>query len=88
MPDPCQLPVHNACCCTCQHHLQDFHHCCTTPEHTGCVCRQPKGWVCLAPEYPGVHSGWSAHGLCEMWEGPPVMVDELALMLSTVEGDH
>lgn len=27
-----------------------------------------RGYVCDPPELEGVFSGWSEHGMCEMWE--------------------
>jgi hypothetical protein len=58
-----------ACCCTCTWLAVDGHHPCTDG---GSILDQ-KGWVCLAPEfdtrgYKLVFSGWSRHGLCEMWD--------------------
>lgn len=35
-------------------------------KHIGCICGIQKGWVCLAPEFDGVHSDWDEHGMCEM----------------------
>lgn len=60
------------CCCSCRYHLEDFHHCTTMldrPTPGFCVCNQHKGWICsVEANYNGhYHSGWSEHGLCEMW---------------------
>lgn len=69
----CQIPRWRSCCCTCRYHVRDYHHCTTSKElrerFGGCVCTIPKGWVCLAPETDGrgVYSGWTEHGMCEMW---------------------
>ena len=67
----CQLPERGQCCCTCRYHLRDYWHCTTAPllraEHKGCVCSEPRGWICAPPEGERVFSGWSACGLCEMW---------------------
>ena len=78
MTRTCNLPELKACCCTCQFHVRDYHHCTTAwdirlaleaaiPEFKGCVCNIPKGWVCMPPESKRVHSGWPEHGLCELW---------------------
>lgn len=71
MGDRCMLAEYQQCCCTCRYHEPDYHHCTTvSPEfraqHEGCVCSIQKGWVCRPPEWEGVHSNWSEHGLCEM----------------------
>lgn len=64
----CMLKEWNECCCTCKHHLQDFHHCTTKPgrQPGTCVCSEPKGWICMPPDFDRAHSGWSEHGLCEL----------------------
>lgn len=53
-----------ACCCTCAHHKIDASH----PETDGMPISHQRGWVCLAPEFGRVFSGWGEHGLCEMWD--------------------
>lgn len=69
---PCAMAEWNQCCCTCAHHLRDFHHCTTTGQRDGkCVCSEPKGWICVPPEFEGAHSGWSEHGLCELYSKRP-----------------
>ena len=55
------------CCCGCRWHIEDFHHCTTVAERDECVCSQHKGWICMPPESERAHSGWSEHGMCEMW---------------------
>lgn len=55
------------CCCGCRWHIADYHHCTTVENRTGCVCSQQKGWICMDPESERAHSGWSEHGMCEMW---------------------
>ena len=64
------------CCCSCKFHLQDFHHCSVDSakiisDSPGCLCNIPKGWICAgeAVENCRYHSGWTEHGMCEMWEG-------------------
>ena len=57
----------HACCCTCRYHHEDFHHCTTTKDRGNrCVCSDHKGWICMGLER--AHSGWSAHGMCELHE--------------------
>jgi hypothetical protein len=66
-------PAHAAdtpCCCTCVSHVADTSH----PLTDGGRVIHQRGWVCLAPEFDGVFSGWTAHGLCEMWQSRPVTV--------------
>lgn len=61
-----------SCCCNCEHHIEDFYHCTTSPKPDGaegCVCSIHKGWICLISmegETPIAHSNWSEHGMCEM----------------------
>lgn len=63
----------NKCCCNCGNHLEDFYHCTTNPRPDGvegCVCSVHKGWICSIVFDDGTarnHSGWSEHGMCEMW---------------------
>lgn len=62
---------HGCCCCNCKNHIQDFHHCTTVVSRPlqKCVCSQPKGWICMPPEFDGAaYSGWTEHGICEMHE--------------------
>jgi hypothetical protein len=56
------------CCCNCKHHIRDYRHCSTDrKEGEECVCNEPKGWICMPPDFPGHgYSGWPEHGLCEM----------------------
>lgn len=66
----CQLAERAMCCCTCKNHIRDFHHCTTVQMRPmgKCVCSQPKGWICMPPEFDGAaYSGWTEHGICEMW---------------------
>lgn len=57
------------CCCTCQWHIEDFHHCETIDrskfEDNDCVCSLHKGWCCEVIR-GRVYSGWSEHGSCEL----------------------
>ena len=81
MSEKCQLAVEpfKQCCCNCVHHWQDFHHCTTKPilrkRLGGCVCSQPKGWICVGMRADGgdlVHSGWPEHSIgCEMYTPKP-----------------
>lgn len=72
--DNCQKEHwHGCCCCNCENHLEDFHHCTTLPKPKdveGCVCGVRKGYICrMGDEDSGevrFHSGWSEHGMCEM----------------------
>lgn len=70
MDKDCCIPEWKRCCCNCKHHLADFHHCTTSKalreEKKTCVCSIQKGWICAAPEFEGVFSGWTEHGMCEM----------------------
>jgi len=62
--DVCQKPNWKGkCCCTCLYHHKDFSH----PATDGKRVLEQRGWICAPPEYAGMHSGWTAHGLCEMW---------------------
>ena len=63
----CLVPQHGRCCCGCRYHVEDFHHCTTVKETPNCVCSDHKGWICMPPDFHGAHSGWSEHGLCELW---------------------
>ena len=71
----CQMkePPFYQCCCDCIYHWQDFHHCTTkVDKESGCVCDQPKGWICVMPrltqDSERVHSGWPEHSVgCEMY---------------------
>lgn len=71
MSDACCLQEFKSCCCTCASRLTDYHHCTTSPELRkevgGCVCDIVKGFICMAPELNRQYSGWSEHGMCEMW---------------------
>lgn len=65
------------CCCNCANHYEDFYHCTSNPKPEGydkdnheCICNVHKGWICLISlegERPNAHSGWSEHGMCELW---------------------
>ena len=78
--DECCVEMWGACCCNCIHHLRDNHHCTTAHElrekKGGCVCSEPKGWICAPPEFEGTaHSGWTEHGMCEMHTFKPANVE-------------
>jgi hypothetical protein len=55
------------CCCTCYNHRKDYHH----PYTTGGSILEQRGWVCYLPigkeEEHLLFSGWSEHGMCELW---------------------
>ena len=74
MSSQCQIPQFGACCCTCKHHVEDFHACSVDIERCkkeGCICSKHKGWICLGMNYgkePRAHSGWGEHGMCELHE--------------------
>ena len=69
MDECCKPQFRGECCCNCRHNLQDFYDCTTTKQHEGCVCNQPKGYVCALRLNEGiVYSGWTEHGMCEMWK--------------------
>ena len=57
----------DVCCCICRHHADDLSH----PITDGQQLSNKRGWVCLAPEFSGVISGWSEHGRCEMFDVTP-----------------
>lgn len=59
----CGLDDNEACCCVCRFHVPDHSH----PSTDGGKFANQRGWVCLAPEFPHVHSGWPEHGMCEMF---------------------
>lgn len=64
--DCCKEEMHGRCCCNCRYHLKDNMHCTTVADRQGeCVCKIQKGWVCAAPEFGVVYSGWGEHGMCE-----------------------
>ena len=53
-----------------------FHHCTTDWDRhikeNRCLCSDPKGWVCAARINEKImYSGWSEHGMCEMWTRIP-----------------
>jgi hypothetical protein len=65
MKEKCQKKEwRGKCCCSCKYHLKDMSH----PTTDGKRCVKQRGWVCAPPEMNGVFSGWTKHGLCEMWE--------------------
>ena len=73
--DKCQKPNFSGqCCCNCNNHLEDFHHCTTSPKPEGakgCVCGIHKGWICYIHFEDGTaraYSGWGEHGMCEIWQ--------------------
>lgn len=75
-PSVCQKPDWKGkCCCSCRYHLHDMSH----PHTDGERISHPRGWVCAPPEWPGVHSGWTEHGLCEMWSAKPAAEPEVTL---------
>jgi hypothetical protein len=61
--DKCMTDKMGECCCTCRYHVPDCHH----PDTTGKSMSEQRGWVCLAPEFDCVFSGWGEHGACEMY---------------------
>lgn len=81
MSGTCQAERYKGrCCCTCQWHIEDFHHCTTAMERRAveekCVCSDHKGWICMPPELGGrAHSGWSGHGMCECHEFKPATTE-------------
>jgi len=71
MSEECQKAEHNGCCCNCKFHAVDLEHCVTNPtlrKHVG-HCSTPKGYACTVQmqETGKIFSGWSQHGLCEMF---------------------
>jgi len=52
------------CCCNCANHFEDRHHPCTTGES---ITKQ-RGWVCFVDDECVMFSGWSEHGMCELWK--------------------
>lgn len=71
MDECCKDEFKGKCCCSCAHHIKDFYHCSTGSIKMigeSCLCNQPKGYVCALRLSEGiVYSGWTEHGLCEMW---------------------
>ena len=69
---PCGVEDRSDCCCTCKHHIKDFHHCTTVPnrEPRTCHCGIQKGWICFPYGFdsPVAFSGWTEHGECECHE--------------------
>jgi len=65
--EKCSIEEWGGCCCNCKNHLEDFHHCCTTPgrQQGTCYCNFHRGWICI-PDGTRAHSGWSKHGYCEL----------------------
>lgn len=54
------------CCCNCRNRIDDYSHELTD----GRPCTEPRGWVCVGMvgmDDGGAHSGWSEHGMCELW---------------------
>ncbi len=66
-PNPVTIAecVEQFCCHNCRYHAPDMSHPCTD----GIRMSEQRGWVCLAPEFDVVFSGWPEHGICEMWDG-------------------
>jgi hypothetical protein len=67
MADKCLLPEFKRCCCTCAHRVNDWSHPCTD----GGRILHRRGYICSNPEL-GNYSGWSQHGLCEVYDKRPV----------------
>jgi hypothetical protein len=60
------------CCCICEHHKKDYHHCDVSEDlkkETGkCVCNVQKGYICQPPNSDMSFSGWPKHSVgCEMF---------------------
>ena len=66
--EKCAIEEWGNCCCTCDNHLEDYHHCSTTPgrQPGTCYCNYHKGWICIPPDSHRAHSGWTKHGYCEL----------------------
>jgi len=67
----CKQEYHGRCCCSCFWHLEDYSH----PWTDGSRITEQRGWVCANPELWDdgklhVMSGWSEHGMCEVWTDP------------------
>lgn len=66
----CQIKRRGECCCICRYHLRDIHHPSTDVPRE--LWFEHKGWVCAAflidRERPSVCSGWTNHGLCELFQ--------------------
>jgi len=73
MSDNCQIEICGGCCCACQFHVEDLEHCATNSqlrEQTmRCICKEHKGYACIVQmqETGSIFSGWSKHGMCEMF---------------------
>lgn len=67
---------HGRCCCNCKSHHADNHHCLTMVRHDDkCVCDRRKGWIC-STDGTRMHSGWDAHGMCELYRPKTVVEPE------------
>lgn len=55
------------CCCNCVNHIADYGH----PLTNGKTVMDRRGWICTTGRLGEARafSGWSAHGLCELWKG-------------------
>lgn len=71
MSDACMLKSRwRGCCCNCRYHLCDLSH----PATDGGRITKSRGWICAPPEIfsngvPAAFSGWTKHGMCEMYSG-------------------
>jgi hypothetical protein len=69
--DECQqLAWNGSCCCTCVNRINDYSHPCTDGKRTVFI----RGYICQTDDL-GSHSGWTKHGICELWKKRPVRPD-------------
>ncbi len=71
MADKCALETHpdlGGCCCQCKYLMIDASH----PMTDGGNVLTQRGWACAGFVFceatPVVYSGWSEHGMCELFE--------------------
>lgn len=68
----CQLENMQGCCCQCHWRLTDHSH----PDTDGKSMSEKRGYICIAftqmEAMDVAHSGWSEHGMCELFTALPV----------------
>lgn len=89
--DECQFDPtsdYPGCCCQCKWHIADQSH----PETDGGHLTHQRGWICIGPAMteaePWGCSGWSEHGLCEMFtqrQGPKFEMMDRSAEISAIQ---
>lgn len=59
------------CCCNCKYRVNDWSH----PHTDGLRILNRRGYICSNPEL-GSSSGWSEHGICEIWTSRPEVTQD------------